>query len=250
MIFLFGLIKVEFGFDLVQVGLLVSLSFFGMVIGVVLLGMFVDCFGCKLVFQVSIVFWGLVSYLCFIVGDFDSLIFYWVLLGIGMGMEFFIVQLLLLEMILVSCCGKYIVLMDGFWLLGFVVVGCLFYFLLLLIGWCSIFLVLVLLVVFVFVICFLIFELLCWLEQVGWCEQVDWVLCDIEVWVMCLLGLIELLLLLCQLQWECSCLGFFSVFVEFWLLVYWCCILIVWGLWFFVLFGFYGLIFWFSVLFQ
>lgn len=129
MTFLLGSIKAEFGLDSAQAGLLASSSFFGMVIGAALSGMLADRFGRKPVFQASIVLWGLASYLCSTAGDLDSLTFYRVLLGIGMGMEFPIAQSLLSEMIPASRRGKYIALMDGFWPLGFVAAGCLSYFL-------------------------------------------------------------------------------------------------------------------------
>ncbi|WP_034017662.1 MFS transporter, partial [Pseudomonas aeruginosa] len=192
MTFLLGSIKAEFGLDSAQAGLLASSSFFGMVIGAALSGMLADRFGRKPVFQASIVLWGLASYLCSTAGDLDSLTFYRVLLGIGMGMEFPIAQSLLSEMIPASRRGKYIALMDGFWPLGFVAAGCLSYFLLPLTGWRSIFLVLALPAVFVLAIRFLIPESPRWLEQAGRREQADRVLRDIEARVMRSLGLTEL----------------------------------------------------------
>nr|WP_279433382.1 MFS transporter [Pseudomonas aeruginosa] len=206
--------------------------------------------GRKPVFQASIVLWGLASYLCSTAGDLDSLTFYRVLLGIGMGMEFPIAQSLLSEMIPASRRGKYIALMDGFWPLGFVAAGCLSYFLLPLTGWRSIFLVLALPAVFVLAIRFLIPESPRWLEQAGRREQADRVLRDIEARVMRSLGLTELPPPLRQPQRERSRPGFFSAFAELWSPAYRRRTLTVWGLWFFALLGFYGLTSWLSALLQ
>ncbi len=246
MTFLLGSIKAEFGLNSAQAGLLASSSFFGMVIGAALSGMLADRFGRKPVFQASIVLWGLASYLCSTAGDLDSLTFYRVLLGIGMGMEFPIAQSLLSEMIPASRRGKYIALMDGFWPLGFVAAGCLSYFLLPLTGWRSIFLVLALPAVFVLAIRFLIPESPRWLEQAGRREQADRVLRDIEARVMRSLGLTELPPPLRQPQRERSRPGFFSAFAELWSPAYRRRTLTVWGLWFFALLGFYGLTSWLS----
>ncbi|EMJ9961063.1 MFS transporter [Pseudomonas aeruginosa] len=250
MTFLLGSIKAEFGLDSAQAGLLASSSFFGMVIGAALSGMLADRFGRKPVFQASIVLWGLASYLCSTAGDLDSLTFYRVLLGIGMGMEFPIAQSLLSEMIPAGRRGKYIALMDGFWPLGFVAAGCLSYFLLPLTGWRSIFLVLALPAVFVLAIRFLIPESPRWLEQAGRREQADRVLRDIEARVMRSLGLTELPPPLRQPQRERSRPGFFSAFAELWSPAYRRRTLTVWGLWFFALLGFYGLTSWLSALLQ
>ncbi len=150
-----------------QAGLLVSSSFFGMVLGASLSGLLADRFGRKPVFQWSIVLWGLASYLCSTAQTVETLTLFRVLLGIGMGMEFPIAQSMLSELIPTKRRGRYIALMDGFWPLGFVAAGLLSYFLLPLVGWRDIFLVLAVPAVFVLAIRFFIPESPRWLEQAG-----------------------------------------------------------------------------------
>src|SRR5690606_22428277 len=86
--FLLGSIRNEFGLTTAQAGLLSSMSFIGMFLGAAIAGMAADRFGRKMVFQVSMVFWGLGSLWCAYAPDAQSLGYARLLLGFGMGMEF------------------------------------------------------------------------------------------------------------------------------------------------------------------
>jgi len=123
MTFVLGSIKTEFGLSTATAGLVASASFFGMVGGAAVAGLLADRFGRRPVFQWSMVLWGLASYLCSTAQSVEALIFYRVLLGFGMGMEFPIAQTLLSEFVPASSRGRLIALMDGFWPLGFITAG-------------------------------------------------------------------------------------------------------------------------------
>lgn len=250
MTFLLGSIKAEFGLSTAQAGLLASSSFFGMVLGASLSGMLGDRFGRKPVFQWSIVLWGLASYLCSTAQSVDALTLYRVLLGIGMGMEFSIAQSMLSELIPAGRRGRYIALMDGFWPLGFVAAGALSYVLLPLVGWRDIFLVLALPAVFVLVIRFFLPESPRWLEQSGRRAEADKVLSAIEARVMLSTGLSQLPVPAPMVRTPPAAPGFFSAFLELWSPRYRQRTLMIWGVWFFALLGFYGLTSWLSALLQ
>ncbi|MGE8471268.1 MAG: MFS transporter, partial [Paraburkholderia hospita] len=106
MTFVLGSIKTEFGLSSAMAGLVASASFFGMVLGAAVAGLFADRFGRRPVFQWSMVLWGVASYLCSTAQSVDALIVYRVLLGIGMGMEFPIAQTLLSEFVPTASRGR------------------------------------------------------------------------------------------------------------------------------------------------
>ena len=250
MTFLLGSIKAEFGLSTAQAGLLVSASFFGMVLGASLSGMLADRFGRKPVFQWSIVLWGVASYLCSTAQTVETLTLFRILLGIGMGMEFPIAQSMLSELIPAQRRGRYIALMDGFWPIGFVAAGVLSYFLLPVIGWRDIFLVLAVPAVFVLAIRFFIPESPRWLEQAGHHEEADRVLCGIEERVRASLNCQQLPQPVRLPRQPLRPVTFFSAFAELWSPLYRQRTMMIWSVWFFALLGFYGLTSWLSALLQ
>lgn len=184
MTFVLGSIKTEFHLSTATAGLVASASFFGMVIGAAIAGLLADRFGRRPVFQWSMVLWGLASYLCSTAQSVEALIFYRVLLGFGMGMEFSIAQTLLSEFVPATSRGRLIALMDGFWPLGFIASGVVSYFVLPTFGWRTEFALLAIPAVFVLIVRRVVPESPRWLEHRGRHEEADKILADIEVKVM------------------------------------------------------------------
>src|SRR5215813_3892283 len=80
MTFVLGSIKTEFALSTASAGLLGSASFLGMLIGAATSGLLADRFGRRLVFQSSMVLWGVGSLLCATASDVNTLMLYRVLL--------------------------------------------------------------------------------------------------------------------------------------------------------------------------
>ncbi len=118
--FLLGSIKTEFGLSTAQAGLLSSMSFIGMFLGAGISGMLADRFGRKVVFQVSMIFWGLGSVWCAYAPDATALGYARLLLGFGMGMEFPVALAIVSEFLPTANRGRYLAIMEGFWPLGFI----------------------------------------------------------------------------------------------------------------------------------
>lgn len=188
MTFVLGSIKQEFGLSTAQAGLLASSSFLGMAAGAALSGLLADRFGRKPVFQVSMIIWGVASYLCSTAASAQELIFYRVLLGLGMGMEFPIAQTILSEFTPTRQRGRYIALMDGFWPLGFITAGLIAYYLLSVADWRTVFVVLAIPAAFLLVVRRYVPESPRWLEHAGRHDEAERVLSDIEAKVSRSLG--------------------------------------------------------------
>jgi putative MFS transporter len=248
MTFVLGSIKTEFKLSSAMAGLVASASFFGMVLGAAVAGLLADRFGRRPVFQWSMVLWGIASYLCSTAHSVDALIFYRVLLGIGMGMEFPIAQTLLSEFVPAASRGRLVALMDGFWPLGFITAGIVSYFVLPQFGWRTVFALLVIPAVFVLIVRRVVPESPRWLEHRGKPAEADAVLIGIEAKVMKANGLTSLPAP--SMLAEPASASTQGAFREIWSAAYRQRTIMVWLLWFFALLGFYGLTSWLGALMQ
>ncbi|WP_248322891.1 MFS transporter [Caballeronia sp. Sq4a] len=248
MTFVLGSIKTEFGLSTATAGLVASASFFGMVLGAAVAGLLADRFGRRPVFQWSMVLWGVASYLCSTAHSVESLIFYRVLLGIGMGMEFPIAQTLLSEFVPTASRGRVIALMDGFWPLGFIASGVVSYFVLPHFGWRTEFALLAIPAVFVLIVRRVVPESPRWLEHRGRTADADSVLANVEAKVMKATGLRQLPPP--SMLAEPPVAKGVGAFREIWSAAYRRRTIMVWMLWFFALLGFYGLTSWLGALMQ
>jgi MFS transporter, putative metabolite:H+ symporter len=248
MTFVLGSIKTEFKLSTATAGLVASASFFGMVLGAAIAGLLADRFGRRPVFQWSMVLWGVASYLCSTAQSVEALIFYRVLLGFGMGMEFPIAQTLLSEFVPTASRGKLIALMDGFWPLGFIASGVVSYFVLPTLGWRTEFALLAIPAIFVLIVRRVVPESPRWLEHRGRLADADKVLDEVEAKVMKSRGLQRLPAP--SMLAEPPAHKGTSAFREIWSAAYRRRTVMVWMLWFFALLGFYGLTSWLGALMQ
>jgi putative MFS transporter len=248
MTFVLGSIKAEFGLSAVQAGLVGSASFLGMFLGAAASGLLADRFGRRVVFQWSMVLWGAGSLLCATANDATMLMFYRVVLGIGMGMEFPIGQAMLSEVMPARQRGRYVALLEGFWPLGFICAGLLAYFLLPLVGWRGVFFSLAVPSVFVLIVRRFVPESPRWLEARGRHADADLIMSRIEAKVRKASGrpLPEVAATRSMVGIEAGKAGFKAL----WAPGYAQRTAMVWGLWFFALLGYYGLTTWLGALLQ
>ena len=150
--FLLGSLIVEFGLTPEQAGLLAAMTFLGQLVGNLIAGTSSDIYGRKMVFQVTMVVWGIASLLAALSWSVNALMFFRFLIGIGVGGEAPVAQALVSEFVPANVRGKYIAIMEGFWAVGFVLSGTISYFLLPYLGWRYVFAVVGLLSAVVFVV--------------------------------------------------------------------------------------------------
>ena len=247
--FVLGSIRTEFGLSSAQAGLLSSMSFLGMFLGAGLAGMLADRYGRKLVFQSSMIFWGLGSLWCAFAPDARSLGYARLLLGFGMGMEFPVALAIVSEIIPAAKRGRYMAILEGFWPLGFITAGLLSLLLLTWFDWRSVFLCQAIPAVFVFVVRMYVPELPRWLAERGRHEEAGLVMDKIEAAVRRRLGGRELPPAVTAPSTGPAAVRRFS-FLELWTGPYIRRTVMIWLLWFFALLGFYGLTTWLGALLQ
>lgn len=139
MTFVLAPIVSDLGLTSKETGLLGATSLAGMAMGAAVAGLLADRFGRKVVFQWSIVGWGLFSFACAASWDFTSLLAFRFFLGFFMGAEFPIGQAMISEIIPAPKRGRYIALLEGFFPLGFILAGVVAFLLLPMGGWRLIF---------------------------------------------------------------------------------------------------------------
>lgn len=150
--FVLAPISDEFGLSAGQAGLLASASFAGMFVGATTAGMLADRFGRKVVFQSSMIIWGSASLLLALSWNWESVLLFRFLLGLGMGAEFPMGQALVSEFMPSKKRGQYIGFLEGFWPIGFVTAGALSLVLVPTLGWRWVFVLQGLPAVWVFIV--------------------------------------------------------------------------------------------------
>jgi putative MFS transporter len=170
----------EFGLSDAQAGLLASASFAGMFVGATTAGMLADRFGRKLVFQTSMIVWGSASILLALSWNWESLMAFRFLLGLGMGAEFPMGQALVSEFVPSKKRGQYIGFLEGFWPIGFISAGALSLVLVPTLGWRSVFILQGILAVWVLIIRRIVPESARWYESRGRYDEADETMRHIE----------------------------------------------------------------------
>jgi putative MFS transporter len=247
--FLLGSIKTEFNLSTAQTGFLSSMSFVGMFLGAALSGMAADKIGRKLVFQISMIFWGLGSLWCYYAPDPATLGYARLLLGFGMGMEFPVALAIVSEFVPTAKRGRYLAILEGFWPLGFIAAGLLSWFFLTHFTWREMFLCQAIPALFLFVVRFFVPESPRWLADQGRHGEAEKVMGEIEKKVLARLPAGTRLDEPKPLPPIARGERRFS-FMELWTGEYASRTVMIWLVWFFALLGFYGLTTWLGALLQ
>jgi putative MFS transporter len=246
MTFVLGSIKMEFNLSAAEAGFLSSMSFVGMLFGASAAGMFADRFGRKVVFQSSMIVWGIGSIACGLASNILSLEVARVLLGIGMGMEFPIAQSLMSELIPTEKRGRYVAYLQGAWPVGFICVGLLSFAVLSVANWRWIFLIEGVAAVAVLAIRRYVPESPRWLASRGRLAEAERVTSEIESCVKARLRGGSLPPVRPLPPVEAGVTGFKVL----WSRLYARRTAMAWGHWFFIMLGYYGMLTWLGALLQ
>ena len=139
--FLLGSLVAAFHLTPILAGELASMTFAGQLVGNLVAGAASDRFGRRIVFQLTMILWGLASFAAAASWSITSLMVCRFLIGVGVGGEAPVAQAMVCEIVPAPVRGKYIAIMEGFWAVGYVVSGAISYFVLPSLGWRGVFVI-------------------------------------------------------------------------------------------------------------
>ncbi|EHI97723.1 major facilitator superfamily MFS_1 [Clostridium sp. DL-VIII] len=227
-----------------QVSIFLSVGLFGMLFGASISGALADRFGRKSVFKVTMLLYSICSLICAIAPNYTFLLIARFFVGVGLGSETPIVTAILGEFIPASRRGKVQGLLDTFWAVGWLASAVIAYFVIPTVGWRWTFVIGAMPAFFVFVIRRHLPESPRWLISKGRIKEAEEIVNNIEE------TLITQGLSIPEVKIEQISdnkrevinkkSGIGLLFSN----KYCKASVMLWGVWFFVFFGYYGLFSW------
>ena len=133
--FVLPVLAKEWSLSPAQVGWIGSIGLIGMALGAVLAGTLADRIGRKRVFSLTVLLYSLSTGMCALAWSYESLLAFRFLVGFGLGGELPVAATLMSEYAPAHLRGRFIVLLESFWGLGWLVAACISYLLIPAFGW-------------------------------------------------------------------------------------------------------------------
>ncbi|ATW27754.1 MFS transporter [Candidatus Formimonas warabiya] len=118
-----------------QMGSLLSIGLVGMLVGAILSGTIADRWGRKAVFQITMLIFSVFSLACALAPNYTLLLVFRFLVGVGLGGETPVVTSLLSEFIPAKRRGNLQGLLNSFWAVGWLAAALISYFIIPTLGW-------------------------------------------------------------------------------------------------------------------
>ncbi|MCI6923812.1 MAG: MFS transporter [Megasphaera elsdenii] len=139
--FILPVLAKEWGLAPGQMGLIGSIGLIGMALGAVISGTVADRIGRKKVFTITVLLYSIASAFCALSWNYQSLLVFRFLVGFGLGGELPVAATLVSEYAPSRVRGRFIVLLESFWGLGWIAAACIAYFFIPVYGWRRAFLI-------------------------------------------------------------------------------------------------------------
>jgi len=133
--FVLPVLAKEWGLTTGQMGWIGSIGLIGMALGAVLAGTFADRIGRKQVFTITVLLYSLSTGMCALASSYEMLLFFRFLVGFGLGGELPVAATLMSEYAPTKLRGRFIVLLESFWGVGWLVAALIAYLLIPAYGW-------------------------------------------------------------------------------------------------------------------
>ena len=133
--FVLPILSKEWGLTPAQAGWIGSVGLIGMALGAVLAGSIADRVGRKTVFSATVIIYSVATGLCALSWSYESLLVFRFFVGFGLGGELPVAATLMSEFSPSHLRGRFIVLLESFWGLGWLVAALIAYVLIPRFGW-------------------------------------------------------------------------------------------------------------------
>jgi putative MFS transporter len=133
--FILPVLAKEWSLSGTQMGFIGSIGLLGMAIGAVLGGMAADKYGRKAVFTITLLMYSIATGLCGVAWNYESLLVFRFLVGFGLGGELPVAATLMTEYSPPARRGRFIVLLESFWGVGWLAAALISYFVIPRFGW-------------------------------------------------------------------------------------------------------------------
>lgn len=118
-----------------QMGMIGSIGLIGMSFGAVIAGTIADKIGRKSVFSITLLLYSIATGLCALSWNYESLLVFRFFVGFGLGGELPVAATLVSEYAPTKVRGRFIVLLESFWGVGWIVAACIAYWFIPIYGW-------------------------------------------------------------------------------------------------------------------
>ena len=238
--FILPVLAKEWNLSPAQVGWIGSIGLIGMALGAVLAGTLADRIGRKKVFSITVLLYSLSTGMCALSWSYESLLFFRFLVGFGLGGELPVAATLMSEYAPAHLRGRFIVLLESFWGLGWLVAACIAYLLIPAFGWQIAFVIGTLPALYVFLIRLHLPESIRYLLSHGRTEEAKAIIIDLEQKLHVESRPFELELRTAQADQSAAKPQFASL----WSSAYRTRTIMLWLAWFGIVFSYYGIFMW------
>lgn len=178
--FVLPILAKDWGLTPEQVGWIGSIGLIGMALGAVLAGTVADRFGRKNVFAATVILYSVATGLCAVAWSYESLLVFRFLVGFGLGGELPVAATLMSEYAPSHLRGRFIVLLESFWGVGWLVAALISYLIIPQFGWKIAFIIGALPALYVFLIRLHMPESIRYLISRGKIEQARQIILSLE----------------------------------------------------------------------
>lgn len=234
--FIMASLSQEWGLTASQKAMIVSITFVGMALGAIFAGKLADLIGRKKVFIATLLIYSVATGLCAFASDLTMLLIFRFIVGIGLGGQLPVAVSLMSEYLPAQVRGRFIVLLESFWGLGWLVAALIAYFFIPTFGWKMAFLIGGLPLFYALILWKKLPESIYFLVNRQRYDEAHQILCTIEKQAK--IPVVEQLIIppLAQKQQH--------RFIHLWSSDLWKRSFMLWCLWFGIVFSYYGIFTW------